>query len=242
VTRVAGEEKFPQVIDFLARELAQGRQAYVVVPRVEDGGEARAAAAEAARLASHPQLRDYRVGVLHGRLAREAQREVMRAFVAGEVHVLVATTVIEVGVDVPNATMMVIENAERFGLTQLHQLRGRVGRGPHRSVCVLVPGPAAGSLARRRLDVLASTDNGFEIAEQDLELRGPGELWGTRQSGLPRLKLADLAHDQPLLEQAARAARQLVEADALLLDPAHAPLKETIAAGYREAIELAGGG
>ena len=107
---------------------------------------------------------------------------------------------------------------------------------------MLVRGPAAGSLARRRLAVLASTDNGFEIAEQDLELRGPGELWGTRQSGLPRLKLADLARDQPLLEQAARAARTLVEADARLLDPAHAPLKQTIEAGYREAIELAVGG
>jgi ATP-dependent DNA helicase RecG len=212
-----------------------------VVPRVEDSGEARAVAAETDRLASHPQLRRFRIGMLHGRLAREKQREVMRAFVAGELHVLVATTVIEVGVDVPNATLMVIENAERFGLTQLHQLRGRVGRGPHRSVCVLIPGPAAGRLARRRLDVLAATDDGFEIAEQDLELRGPGDAWGTRQSGLPNLKLADPARDRALLEAAAGAARALVERDALLLAPANAALRRTIETGYREAIDLAGG-
>uniref|UniRef100_A0A832I7S0 ATP-dependent DNA helicase RecG n=1 Tax=Eiseniibacteriota bacterium TaxID=2212470 RepID=A0A832I7S0_UNCEI len=241
VTRIAGEEKFPQVLDFMARELAEGRQAFVVVPLVEEGGrlEARAAQAEHRRLSAYPALRRFRIGLLHGRLPADEKQEVMRAFAANEIQALVTTTVVEVGVDVPNATLMVVENAERFGLTQLHQLRGRVGRGAHRSVCVLVPGPAAGTLARRRLEALAATQDGFAIAEADLALRGPGELWGTRQSGLPRLRLADLAHDGALLEEARAAARTLIERDPWLQDAAHAPLKAALLAGYREPLELA---
>ena len=169
----------------------------------------------------------------------EDKQKAMDEFAAGRVQVLVATSVVEVGVDVPNATLMVVENAERFGLTQLHQLRGRVGRGAARSVCVLIPSPGATAQARERLEVLGRTEDGFAIAEADLRLRGPGELWGTRQSGLPRLKLADLARDEALLEESRAAARAVVEKDAWLQEEAHAPLKEALLAQYREPLELA---
>jgi ATP-dependent DNA helicase RecG len=213
----------------------------VVVPLIEEGGrmEARAAEAEFERLAAHPLLRSFRVGLLHGRLKAEEKQGVMRAFAAGEVQLLVTTTVVEVGVDVPNATLMVIENAERFGMTQLHQLRGRVGRGSQRSVCVLIPGAEATSLARQRLEILAQTQDGFAIAEADLDLRGPGELWGTRQSGLPRLRLADLKRDADLLEEARVAARGVIAEDPKLADPAHAALRRALETGYAEPLALA---
>jgi ATP-dependent DNA helicase RecG len=241
ITRVAGEEKISQVIEFMARELAAGRQAFVVVPLIEEAGTRghRAAEAEHLRLSSHPLLSPFRIGLLHGRLKSDAKQAVMEAFARGEVQVLVTTTVVEVGVDVPNATLMVVENADRFGLTQLHQLRGRVGRGAHRSVCVLIPSPGTSARALERLDVLARTDDGFEVAEADLRLRGPGELWGTRQSGLPRLKLADLSRDEALLEEAREAARDVVAGDAWLMRPEHATLREVLLTNYREPIELA---
>jgi ATP-dependent DNA helicase RecG len=241
VTRVAGEEKFPQVVEFMARELQAGRQAFVVLPAIEEGGASghRAAEAEFERLSSHPLLASHRVALLHGKLKADEKRTAMETFAAGGVGVLVTTTVIEVGVDVPNATLMVIEAAERFGLTQLHQLRGRVGRGAHRSVCVLVPSSGAAARARERLEVVARTQDGFQIAEADLRMRGPGELWGTRQSGLPRLKLADLARDEALLDLARAAARDLVRADPRLTRDAHAALRNALLASYREPLELA---
>jgi ATP-dependent DNA helicase RecG len=241
VTRVAGEEKFPQVLEFVARELEAGRQGFVVVPLIEEGGrlEARAAEAEHQRLASHPLLRGRAIGLLHGRLNPAEKQRVMAEFAAGAIQLLVTTTVVEVGVDVPNATIMVVENADRFGLTQLHQLRGRVGRGAQRSVCVLVPSAAVTALGRERLELMASTEDGFAIAEADLRLRGPGEMWGTRQSGLPRFKLADLARDLELLEAAKTAARRLVAADPGLTADAHRSLREALLAGYREPLALA---
>ena len=244
VTRLAGEEKRPQVIEFMAKELAAGRQAFVVVPLVEDGSASslRDVEAESAQLASHPLLHRFRVALLHGRMKAEDKQAVMKDFAGGRIHVLVATTVVEVGVDVPNAALMVIENAERFGLTQLHQLRGRVGRGEHRSVCVLMPGHAAGPTALQRLEVLVATDDGFAIAEKDLELRGPGEVWGTKQSGLPRFRMADPARDEALLVEANRQARGLVEADPWLRDPANTGLRGALERDYHEAVELAPAG
>jgi ATP-dependent DNA helicase RecG len=241
VTRVTDESRFPQVIEFMAKELAAGRQAFVVVPLIEEAGarDYRAAAAEIERLGAHPWLAGRRLGLLHGRLKPEAKQAVMEDFAAGRIDVLVATTVVEVGVDVPNATLMVVENAERFGLTQLHQLRGRVGRGAHRSVCVLVAGPAASVRARERLAVAARTDDGFALAEADLELRGPGELWGTRQSGLPRLKLADLWRDGALVQAAREAAGALIATDPRLSRPEHRTLRDTLVVHYREPLELA---
>jgi ATP-dependent DNA helicase RecG len=241
VTRVTGEEKFPQVIEFMARELTAGRQAFVVVPVIDESAtlEVRAAEGEFERLRSHPLLAVHRVGLLHGRLKPDEKIAVMQAFQNGEIRVLVATTVIEVGIDVPNATLMVVENAERFGLTQLHQLRGRVGRGEHRSVCVFVGGAWLTAGGRERLEVMRTTEDGFALAEADMKLRGPGEMWGTRQSGLPRLKVASLWRDQELLMDAREAARSVVAADPQLALPEHAALRAALLAQFREPLELA---
>jgi ATP-dependent DNA helicase RecG len=241
VTRVTNEGKFPQVIEFMSRELAAGRQAYVVVPAIEDGAkvDVKAAESEVVRLRAQPLLARFNVGLLHGRMKADEKQRVMEEFRTGALHVLVATTVIEVGVDVPNATIMMIENAERFGLTQLHQLRGRVGRGEHRSVCVLIAGRSAGARAHERLKVMADTDDGFVLAEADLRLRGFGELWGTRQAGLPEFKLADLGRDEPLLLAARDAARALIQADPHLLAPGHVALRTLLRERFREPLEMA---
>src|SRR5205807_7542582 len=185
--------------------LGAGRQAYVVCPLIEETETrlARAAEAEAERL-RRAELAGYRVGLLHGRLRPAARREVMRAFNECELDVLVATTVIEVGVDVPNATIMIVQEADRFGLAQLHQLRGRVGRGAEQSYTLLVSRPKEEltDTARARLEALVETADGFELAEVDLDLRGGGQLLGTRQSGLGDLRFAHLRKDRPLLERA----------------------------------------
>ncbi len=195
------------VLEQVKAELRQGRQAYVVYPLVEESEKledvkAATAMAEQWRAA----LPGVRVELLHGRMKGPEKEAVMAAFASGQAPVLVATTVIEVGVDVPNATLMVIEHAERFGLAQLHQLRGRVGRGAGASTCVLLSHGATSEEARARLQVLVDTDDGFRIAERDLELRGPGDFFGTRQSGLPRFRVAELLRDRALLEQARREA------------------------------------
>jgi ATP-dependent DNA helicase RecG len=192
-----------EIYGLVRRTLEQGGQAYVVYPLVDDSEKVDLKAATA--MADHLQAEvfpDYRVALLHGRLKQDEKDRVMSAFARGDVHVLVATTVVEVGVDVPNATMMVIEHAERFGLSQLHQLRGRVGRGAARSTCVLVSPPRLGESGQARIDALVGTTDGFEIAERDLQLRGPGDFFGTRQSGLPSLRVGDLLRDRLLLEAA----------------------------------------
>jgi ATP-dependent DNA helicase RecG len=187
------------------RELDAGRQAYIVYPLVEESSkvDVRAATEMADHLAAEV-FSEYRLALLHGRLRPEEKDRVMRAFAAGEVQVLVSTTVIEVGIDVPNAAVMVIEHAERFGLAQLHQLRGRVGRGAHRSICVLLHQEPPGEAGEARLRALVDTTDGFVVAERDLELRGPGDFFGTRQSGMPTLRSGDLVRDRGIMEQARR--------------------------------------
>ena len=166
---------------------------------------------------------DLRVGLVHGKMKARDKDAAMTAFAAGELDVLVSTTVIEVGVDVPNAALMVVENADRFGLSQLHQLRGRVGRGKHQSYCVLMTSTHSAE-SRERLRVLAKTADGFRIAEEDLKLRGPGDFFGQRQHGLPQLGIADLAADMRVLKEAQQAAQKLLEADPGLSRREHAPL------------------
>ncbi|MDI9613420.1 MAG: ATP-dependent DNA helicase RecG [Acidobacteriota bacterium] len=200
----------PRALAAIERTVREGHQAYVVYPLVEETerSDLRAATEAAGELGGRfPRVR---VGLLHGRMKGEEKEETMRAFAAGEIRILVATTVIEVGVDVPNATLMVIEHAERFGLAQLHQLRGRVGRGADRSECILVGDAGPGGEARRRMDILCETNDGFRIAETDLELRGPGEMIGTRQSGIPAFRYANLLRDRRALEIARVEAERFV--------------------------------
>jgi ATP-dependent DNA helicase RecG len=192
-----------EVHAFVRDQLEQGRQAYVVYPIIEESDKVDLrAATEMADTLGHEVFPAFRVALLHGRMKQDAKDRVMRAFAAGDIHVLVSTTVIEVGVDVPNATVMVVEHAERFGLSQLHQLRGRVGRGAHQSACVLLYEYPLSEDARERLKVMTETTDGFAIAERDLELRGFGDLSGTRQSGMPALRLGDLRRDHALMVQA----------------------------------------
>ncbi|HKG80943.1 MAG TPA: ATP-dependent DNA helicase RecG, partial [Pyrinomonadaceae bacterium] len=202
-TMVFGEDQRQQVKRLISREVRAGRQVYVVYPLVEESEKMDLKDATQ----RYQYLRDtvfprLSVGLLHGKMKPAEKEKVMRAFVAGEIKILVSTTVIEVGVDVPNASVMIVEHAERFGLSQLHQLRGRVGRGAEKSFCVLLTSDKKTVIAEERLGVMAKTTNGFIIAEKDLELRGPGELLGTKQSGLPEFRIGNIVRDQQLLEQA----------------------------------------
>jgi ATP-dependent DNA helicase RecG len=223
-TWVVGEEKRAGAYEFIRERLREGRQAYVVCPLVSESEklQAKAAAEEAERLASG-ELAGFRVALLHGQMASRAKTEAMDAFASGAADVLVATTVIEVGIDVPNATVMLIEAAERYGLSQLHQLRGRVGRGAHESHCILFADPES-DVARRRMEAIAATSDGFELAEIDLTLRGEGEILGTRQHGLPRFRVAELPEDGELLSAARREVLRLIEQHGTLSDPALGPL------------------
>ena len=212
--RPASERR--EVLDLVKRAVAQGRQAYVVYPLVEESEKLEdVKAATEASLEWASALPGVRVGLLHGRMRSAEKEEAMGAFSRGEIQVLVSTTVIEVGVDVPNATVMVIEHAERFGLAQLHQLRGRVGRGAASSTCVLLAYGRLSEVARARLDVMVSTEDGFAIAEKDLEIRGPGDFFGTRQWGMPSFRVAHLLRDRDLMERARSEAFQLADAGAL---------------------------
>jgi ATP-dependent DNA helicase RecG len=215
------EERSSDAYTRLRKHLDAGRQAYVVCPLIE-GSEttrARAAEEEAERL-RRAELRGYRVGLLHGRLRPAERRDVMAAFKERALDVLVATTVIEVGVDVPNATIMIVQHADRFGLAQLHQLRGRVGRGAEQSYCLLVSGSKdeLTESARARLEAMVRTTDGFELAEVDLELRGEGQLLGTRQAGLSEFRFTRLRADRELLERARVVAAELVDAEGPLDD------------------------
>lgn len=229
-----------EVYDLMKRELDQGRQGYVVYPLVEssDAVELRDATTMARELA-RAVFHGYRVGLVHGRMKADEKEAVMRRFKGGDLQLLVSTTVIEVGIDVPNATVMVIEHADRFGLAQLHQLRGRVGRGSAAASCVLITPFRRGDVAHQRLQALARTNDGFKIAEVDLELRGPGELLGTRQSGLPDFRVANLIRDRRILEEARHAADDWLRGDPKLARPESQPLRTVLAHRWAGRLELA---
>jgi ATP-dependent DNA helicase RecG len=206
-TIVKPESEREQVYALMRQQLDEGRQVYVVYPLIEESDKVDLRAAT--KMKDHLEqdvFPAYRVALLHGRMKADAKDRVMRAFVAGELHILVATTVIEVGVDVPNASVMVVEHAERFGLSQLHQLRGRVGRDAHQSFCVLIHQQSLSDLAHERLQAMAEVADGFVLAERDLALRGPGDFFGVRQSGVPTLRVGDLLRDHALMEEARREA------------------------------------
>ncbi|MBI5837381.1 MAG: ATP-dependent DNA helicase RecG [Candidatus Eisenbacteria bacterium] len=239
-TRLSSNDRRESIYEYMEERVREGRQAYVVYPAVEesDRSSRKAATRMCAELRRHPRLGRLRIGLAHGQLPAAERQTAMDAFRRGELDVLVATTVIEVGVDVPNACFMLVEQAELFGLSQLHQLRGRVGRGPHGSVFAMLPSEEAGQEALARLRVLEQTEDGFKIAEEDLKLRGPGEVAGTRQSGLPELRLADLARDLSALEAAREEAAILVREDPELVAPGHAGLRALLE-GVRGARRLA---
>ncbi|HEV7297843.1 MAG TPA: ATP-dependent DNA helicase RecG [Tepidisphaeraceae bacterium] len=225
--------------DLIQREVAAGRQAYIVLPQIEDSGadEAKSVIKEFQRLSTGP-LAGLRLAQLHGQMNADEKHTVMSAFRDGTIDVLVATTVIEVGVDVPNATVMLIDNTERFGLSQLHQLRGRVGRGTHASFCVLLS-EASSESAKERITAMCDTSDGFEIAERDLHLRGPGEFFGTRQHGLPEFKLADITSELELLHVAKDDALELLADDPKLSTRPHAALRDALAVQFGETLRLA---
>jgi ATP-dependent DNA helicase RecG len=234
-TGVIRENQKDSVYDMIAKETKAGRQVYVVYPLIEESEKISLKAAITGAEAMQNKFPDLRVGLIHGRLPTAERESIMRDFKAGTIHILVSTTVIEVGVDVPNATLMLIVHAERFGLSQLHQLRGRVGRGAERSYCVLLN--YGGSVdARKRLDIMAKTNDGFRIAEEDLAIRGPGEFFGTKQSGLPDLKAANLLRDYKLLEIARKEAFALVSSDPTLTG--HSPLRKALEAFWGKRLEL----
>jgi ATP-dependent DNA helicase RecG len=211
VTRQVADDRAPEVWDFVRKQVKAGHQVYVVYPVIEENEETELKAAVKMYKELSRMFADLRVGLLHGRMDADLKEQVMRLFQKGGLDILVSTTVIEVGVDVANATMMVIEHAERFGLAQLHQLRGRIGRGAAKSYCVLMTGGKVSEDGERRLDAMVRTNDGFLIAELDLELRGPGEFFGTRQAGMPSFQVASLIRDRQLLEIAKREAAAVLE-------------------------------
>ncbi len=242
-SRVVQRDKSDEVYRYLRSRLERGEQAYVVVPAIDAAGKESAKqltnVRDHAKLLQDKYCGGYKVATVHGRLKRDSREKIMARFRKGDIHVLVATTVIEVGVDVPNATVMIIEHAERFGLAQLHQLRGRVGRGDHgrRSLCVFIAEPTTDE-AGERLKAIAATTDGFQIAERDLEIRGMGDFFGTRQSGLPPLRVAHIPDDMELLQLAKRDAQKLIEADPFLKTKANKPLRRVLMQQYGEAMGL----
>ncbi|HZI95238.1 MAG TPA: ATP-dependent DNA helicase RecG [Patescibacteria group bacterium] len=240
-THLRSESARARIYDFIRSETASGRQAYIVLPLVEESekSDLRAAVQMSEDLARRV-FKDLRVGLVHGRMKPEQRDETMRSFAAGELDILVSTTVIEVGIDVPNASVMMVEHADRFGLSQLHQLRGRVGRGAHASHCILMHGDEISEEAARRLKVLEDSSDGFLIAQKDLEFRGPGEFLGTRQSGLPEIRIGNIIRDHELLEEA-RAQAQAILEEIRVESPAstrHRPLIDHMKRQWGERIGL----
>jgi len=232
-TYVIREDKRQRMYGFVRRQVEEGRQVYIICPAVEDDPDAPPGAAELKAVKTYAEkikkevFPDLNIAILHGKMRPKEKESVMLSFAEGETQILVATTVVEVGVDVPNASLIVIEGADRFGLSQLHQLRGRVGRGRHQSYCVLVT-DTRNPDSMQRLKTLASTTDGFRIAEEDLKLRGPGDFFGSRQHGMPAMRLADLTGDMRLLQQAQQAANKLLSADPALRQPENRPVFEKV--------------
>jgi ATP-dependent DNA helicase RecG len=227
------------VYQFIAKEIEIGRQIYIVYPLVEESEKVDLkAASESFEKLRTEIFTQIPIALLHGRMKSEEKEKVMRQFVTGEIKILVSTTVIEVGVDVPNASVMLIEHAERFGLPQLHQLRGRVGRGKHESYCILLPHLNRSEEAKERLNAMVQIADGFKIAEVDLMLRGPGEFFGTRQHGLPELKYANLITDTAIISEARKAAFQLIDQDPHLRKPEHLNLREKIIKELKQKLPL----
>ena len=246
-TYVVGEDKRIRMYNFVRKLVAEGRQAYIICPAVEEAEESTdplmsppvdlKAVKSYAKQLQEEIFPDLKVEFIHGKMRPREKDAVMAAFAAGQTDVLVSTTVIEVGVDVPNAALIIIENAERFGLSQLHQLRGRVGRGKHQSYCVLIT-PSKAETARRRLKTLAGTTDGFKISEEDLKQRGPGDFFGNRQHGLPALHVADLAGDMRTLREAQMAAEKLLEEDPDLEQPENRAVRERVREMFRETPDI----
>jgi ATP-dependent DNA helicase RecG len=227
-TRAIYENKRPEALKFMHEQVKKGRQAYFVYPLVEESEkmDLKNAVDEFEKLQA--QFPDLKIGLMHGKMRPAEKEEIMDSFRRGELQVLVSTTVIEVGVDVPNANLMIVEHAERFGLSQLHQLRGRVGRGSVKSFCVLIMGRAVSEEARARTAMMEQTTDGFKIAEFDLEMRGPGEFLGTRQSGLAGFQMANLVRDVLILQDARQAAFEILKDDPHLKRPENAGLREEL--------------
>ena len=231
-TFLIDDSKKSRAYGFLAKYIEEGRQCYIVCPAVENTETGLIGVEEYAEKIQNTVFKNYKVGVLHGRMKPKDKDEIMSGFVRGEIDILVSTTVIEVGVNVPNAVIMMIENAERFGLSQLHQLRGRVGRGEHKSYCILVSN-AKGEEAQKRLRVMCSTGDGFKIADEDLRIRGPGDFFGSRQHGLPELKIANLVENGKLLQDAQAAAKEIQSEYSDLTNPKYRGLRAEVRMLFR---------
>jgi ATP-dependent DNA helicase RecG len=237
-TYLATEEQRAKWWDFFRRKLREGRQGYVITPRVEaDESQSFASVEEHFEALANGELEEFRLGLVHGRLGPEEKDQQMDRFRRGELHVLVCTTVVEVGVDVPEATLMTIEHGEKFGLSQLHQLRGRISRGRHAGYCTVFS-DAKTEESKERLQAFVSTTDGFQLAEVDFALRGPGDLFGTRQHGLPPLRVADLTRDAAILDETRTAAATIIAGDPQLAQPEHALLRQRVLARYGRTLEL----
>jgi ATP-dependent DNA helicase RecG len=228
ITHWAKHGMLERVLDFIRKEIVNGRQAYVICPLIEESEKVDVQNAIDVHAQLSQYFHEYEVGLMHGRLHSSEKDDVMRQFAANQCQILVSTTVVEVGVNVPNATIMVIYDAERFGLSQLHQLRGRVGRGSEQSYCVLIADPKTEE-GQERMRIMTETTNGFELSEKDLELRGPGDFFGNKQSGLPAFKVADLVHDYRILETARNDAAKLVNSDEFWTDEMYALIRDILA-------------
>jgi len=238
-TLIRSSHKIELVYKEVAKELEKGRQVYIVCPLIEESDKVDLLDAQRMqRYISTKIFPQYSCVLIHGKMSSKEKEDIMRRFKAGDIKILVSTTVIEVGLDIPNATVMIVEHAERFGLAQLHQLRGRVGRGSDQAYCYLIEHLPATNIAKERLATLASTTDGFLIAEKDLELRGPGEIFGTEQSGMPHFKFANLVSDQPILNLARKDAFQIIAQDPELKNPENKLIKNTYFIQFAEKEKL----